>query len=103
MEHFERIERAEWIGALRFRLRFADGTEIECEVEDHGDAVAVLPCDPERREALLVRRRRAPSGLAATFEAHAGRFEGAIRPPARPVKRWRLDCPGFDTAGECDL
>ena len=62
------------------RLRLADGAEIEREVEDHGDAVAVLPYDPERREALLVRQLRVPAfvaaGLAATLETPAGRLEG---------------------------
>ena len=62
------------------RLRLADGAEIEREVEDHGDAVAVLPYDPERREALLVRQLRAPAlvaaGLPSTLEASAGRLEG---------------------------
>ena len=43
------------------RLRLADGFEIEREIKDHGDAVAVLPYDPERREALLVRQLRAPA------------------------------------------
>ena len=63
------------------RLRLADGTEIEREVEDHGDAVAVLPFDPERREALLVRQLRVPAlvaaGLFTTVEAPAGRLEGS--------------------------
>ncbi len=62
------------------RLRLADGAEIEREVEDHGDAVAVLPYDPERREALLVRQLRAPAlvaaGLLSTLEIPAGRLEG---------------------------
>ena len=63
------------------RLRLADGTELDREVEDHGDAVAVLPYDPERREALLVRQLRAPALVAAgtvtTLEVPAGRLEGA--------------------------
>ena len=63
------------------RLRLADGTDVEREIEDHGDAVAVLPYDPERREALLVRQFRAPAfvaaGLPSTLEVPAGRLEGA--------------------------
>jgi len=42
------------------QIRLADGTVLKREVEDHGDAVGVLPYDPERRTALLVRLLRAP-------------------------------------------
>lgn len=77
------------------RLRLADGTEIEREVEDHGDAVAVLPYDPERREALLVSQLRAPAlvaaGLAATLEAPAGRLEGDD-PAACAVREAMEEC-----------
>ena len=43
-------------------VRHADGATIEHkrEVIDHGHAVAVLPVDPKRRTALLVRQWRAP-------------------------------------------
>ncbi|HET7678607.1 MAG TPA: NUDIX domain-containing protein [Xanthobacteraceae bacterium] len=50
---------------LRVRLRLENGGEIEREVEDHGAAVAVLPYDPARRTALLVRLLRTPVLLAA--------------------------------------
>ena len=46
-----------------FRLatvRTPSGEEIRREIEDHGDAVAVLPYDPERRVATLVRQFRTP-------------------------------------------
>ena len=43
------------------RVRLPDGTEVKREVEDHGDAVAILPYDPKRRTALLVRGFRAPA------------------------------------------
>jgi nudix-type nucleoside diphosphatase (YffH/AdpP family) len=42
------------------RVRLPDGAVVAREIEDHGDAVAVLPYDPERRTALLVRLFRAP-------------------------------------------
>jgi nudix-type nucleoside diphosphatase (YffH/AdpP family) len=45
---------------LRLRVRLADGTEFDREVEDHGAAVAVLPYDPVRRMALLIRLLRTP-------------------------------------------
>ena len=69
-----------WGRFLVARLRLGDGSEIEREVEDHGVAVAVLPYDPERREALLVRQLRPPALLAASLttmlEVPAGRLEG---------------------------
>jgi nudix-type nucleoside diphosphatase (YffH/AdpP family) len=42
------------------RVRLGDGTVVAREIEDHGDAVAVLAYDPGRRSALLVRLFRAP-------------------------------------------
>jgi nudix-type nucleoside diphosphatase (YffH/AdpP family) len=42
------------------QVRLSDGTVVSREIEDHGDAVAVLPYDPERRTALLVRLFRPP-------------------------------------------
>lgn len=50
------------VDEITVAVRHADGTTIEHkrEVIDHGHAVAVLPFDPERRTALLVRQWRAP-------------------------------------------
>lgn len=42
------------------RLRLADGTELNREIEDHGRAVCVLPYNAETRTALLIRQPRAP-------------------------------------------
>ena len=66
---------------LLLTVRLVDGTTVRREVEDHGPAVCVLPYDPERRVALLVRQFRAPVLLAAqqewTLEAIAGIVETA--------------------------
>ena len=60
-------------------IELADGQIIHREVEDHGTAVAVLPYDPARRVALLVRQLRAPvliaTGEATSLEAPAGGIE----------------------------
>jgi len=68
-----------WTRLLRARLRLADGTRIVREVEDHGRAVAVLPYDPVRRTALLIRLLRAPvlmeAGGQDLLEAPAGLVE----------------------------
>jgi nudix-type nucleoside diphosphatase (YffH/AdpP family) len=61
---------------FRVRLRLGDGEEIDREVEDHGAAVAMLPYDPARRTALLVRLLRTPplmvANVADLLEAPAG-------------------------------
>lgn len=57
--HVDAIYRG-WSAFSLVRFRLDDGAEIERCVEDHGDAACVLPFDPERRVALLVRQFRAP-------------------------------------------
>lgn len=60
------------------RFRLDDGSEVERAVEDHGDAVVVLPYDPVRRVALLVKQFRGPVRLraeAAFLEPPAGILE----------------------------
>lgn len=42
------------------RVRLASGVVVTREIEDHGDASAVLPYDPVRRTALIIRLFRAP-------------------------------------------
>ena len=59
------------------RLTIEDGGETYFrEVEDHGNAAVVLPFDPRRRKATLVRLLRAPVLLAGgdgmSLEAPAG-------------------------------
>ena len=60
-------------------VRTAEGRELERSVDDHGDAVAVLPYDPERRVAVLTRQERAPPLLAGEvapgLEALAGMID----------------------------
>lgn len=55
MEQFQRIERAEWIGALRFRLRFADGAAgIVDLAPELGDAPGVLAVIRDRPADVAV-------------------------------------------------
>jgi hypothetical protein len=44
-----------WTTLRLVRLWLESGDVVDREVEDHGNAVAVLPFDPVRRTALLVR------------------------------------------------
>ena len=69
-----------WGRYLVARLRLADGTVVEREVEDHGHAAAVLPYDAERRTALLVRLARVGPLMNGAdpylLEAPAGMLDG---------------------------
>ena len=60
-------------------VELPDGQTIEREIEDHGRAVCVLPYDPARRTAILVRQFRAPPALVDgrdhLIEAVAGSVE----------------------------
>ncbi|MFI4997657.1 MAG: NUDIX domain-containing protein [Hyphomicrobiales bacterium] len=73
------------------------GTEFEREIEDRGRAAAVLPYDPIRRTALLVRLLRAPAlyaeGLSELLEAPAGMVEDEH--PAETIRREALEEVGL--------
>jgi nudix-type nucleoside diphosphatase (YffH/AdpP family) len=81
-----RIEKVRTVheGWSTFRLidfRLDDDSLVERAVEDHGDAVVVLPYDPDRKVATLVRQLRPPVAFR--------RAEGFWEPPAG-----LLDMPG---------
>jgi nudix-type nucleoside diphosphatase (YffH/AdpP family) len=61
-------------------VRTPDGEDIRREIEDHGDAVGVLPYDPVRRVATLVRQFRTPAlhaaGCQDLLEVPAGLLDG---------------------------
>jgi nudix-type nucleoside diphosphatase (YffH/AdpP family) len=65
-----------WCRLLVATIRMPDGQTIKREIEEHGDAIAVLPYDPDRGVAMLVRQFRPPvfhaAGQAETLEAPAG-------------------------------
>lgn len=54
-----------WSTLLVATIRTPDGATIKREIEDHGMAVAVLPYDPERGVAMLLRQFRPPLFHAA--------------------------------------
>lgn len=64
-----------WTALLRLTIEDGASTYFR-EVEDHGNAAAVLPFDPVRRKAMLVRLLRGPMLLAGgdgmSLEAPAG-------------------------------
>jgi nudix-type nucleoside diphosphatase (YffH/AdpP family) len=65
-----------WCRLLIATIRLADGTTIKREIEDHGAAACVLPYDPDRRVALVIRQLRGPvlqaGGGPTIIEAPAG-------------------------------
>jgi len=65
-----------WAKFMIATVRLADGRTFRREIEDHGAAACVLPYDPVRRTAVLVRQFRVPVYYAAreahTLEAIAG-------------------------------
>jgi nudix-type nucleoside diphosphatase (YffH/AdpP family) len=67
--HIETVHSG-WAKYLIATVRLADGRTFRREIEDHGAAACVLPYDPERRTAVLVRQFRAPVHYAA-HEPHA--------------------------------
>jgi len=79
-----------WMKILGLRIRLDNGEEVQREVEDHGRAIAVLPYDPERRRALLIKLLRAPvlltTGEVDLLEAPAGMID-ENEDPAETTRR----------------
>lgn len=65
-----------WAKLFVATVRLPDGRTMKREIEDHGEAVTVLPYDPQRRTAMVIRQFRAPpfhvAGEETTLEAPAG-------------------------------
>lgn len=89
-----------YAGWSRFRtaeVRRPDGGTMQREIEDHGDAAAILPFDPVRRLAILVGQFRAAvafaRGPAELLEAPAGLLDG--EEPAICARREALEEVGL--------
>src|SRR5215213_6449839 len=69
-----------WSRFMAAKVALPDGHVADRQIEDHGTGVSVLPFDPERRVALLVRQPRTAAhfaeGTPDMLEAIAGRVEG---------------------------
>ncbi|MEL6060621.1 MULTISPECIES: NUDIX domain-containing protein [unclassified Methylobacterium] len=70
-------------------LTLPDGSTVPRALEDHGEAACVLPYDPERRVALLVRQARVGPAFwgepADLDEAPAGGLDGG-EPEATAIR-----------------
>lgn len=51
----QRLIHQGWGRYLLVKVALPDGVVVDRQVDDHGDAAGVLPYDPERRTAVLVR------------------------------------------------
>jgi nudix-type nucleoside diphosphatase (YffH/AdpP family) len=99
---------------LKLTIQFPDGQRMEREVLESPPAVGVLPYDPERRKAILLRQFRAPvlydEGEPYLTEAIAGlvnedeSIEACVRREAMEEAGLRLStlepvCAGWSTPG----
>jgi hypothetical protein len=53
-----RTVHAGWTKLLIATVQLPDGHTIQREIEDHGEAICVLPYHPRRKTAVLVRQPR---------------------------------------------
>lgn len=83
---------------LVLNVELPDGQTMRREIEDHGAAVAVLPYDPVRRTAILVRQFRAPVFLAAGQDALVEAIAGVVESddPAACARREASEEAGLD-------
>jgi nudix-type nucleoside diphosphatase (YffH/AdpP family) len=95
--HIETVHSG-WSKFLIATVRLADGRTYRREIENHGAAACVLPYDPARRTAVLVRQFRAPVHYAAhephTLEAIAGIVDEAD--PAETARREAREEAGLE-------
>jgi nudix-type nucleoside diphosphatase (YffH/AdpP family) len=59
-----------WSKLLVATIRMPDGRVLKREIEDHGEAVCVLPYHPLRKTAVLVRQWRVPVLYASRRRQH---------------------------------
>ena len=69
---------AGWCKLMIATIVLPDGRSFRREIEDHGRAASVLPFDPVRRTAVVIRQLRAPplhTGHPDVLEAIAGQID----------------------------
>lgn len=85
-----------WGRLLLATLRTPDGSVITRQIEDHGDAVAVLPYDATRGTVLLVRQSRPPlifrGETESVFEVLAGRIDPGEEADASARREAEEEC-----------
>lgn len=86
-----------WAKLLVAKIRAPGGKQITREIETHGDAACVLPYDPKRRTAVLVRQFRAPVYFAEKAQDHIEAIAGIIEDeePAACARREAMEEAGL--------
>jgi nudix-type nucleoside diphosphatase (YffH/AdpP family) len=86
-----------WARFCLIKVRLEDGQVLTRSVEDHGASACVLPYDPERRTAILVRQFRPGVALAGGREGY--------EPPAGIIDPGEsgLDCARREAEEETGL
>ena len=84
------IKHRGWSTFLVATIKLPDGHIITRVIEDHGNAICVLPYDPVRRTAVLVQQLRTPALYAAqqphVLEAVAGRVDEGEDPESSALR-----------------
>jgi nudix-type nucleoside diphosphatase (YffH/AdpP family) len=84
-----------WGKFLLLEVELGDGRTAQRQIEDHGEAAAVLPFDPQRKVALVCRQPRIGplySGFPPyLIEAAAGMIDHADEAPATTAVREALE------------
>jgi nudix-type nucleoside diphosphatase (YffH/AdpP family) len=87
-----------WARLIIASIRLPSGQIVRREIEDHGNAIAVLAYDPDRKTVILVQQFRTPVFFSRqqeyTLEAVAGIVEDADAPTA--VRREAREEAGLD-------
>jgi hypothetical protein len=75
------VKHERWSRLLVATIRLPDGQTTQRDIEDHGNAAVVLPYDPVRRMAIVIRQFRMPIRYVGqdgnVMEAAAGRLDEA--------------------------
>jgi nudix-type nucleoside diphosphatase (YffH/AdpP family) len=74
-----------WCRLLIAKLTRPDGSVLSREIEDHGIAACVLPYDPVRKTAVVIRQMRAPLIYAGVREDLVEGIAGLIDDGEDPV------------------
>lgn len=89
-----------WTRLYRAKVRAPGGDIRERDIEHHGSGVAVLPFDPNRRTAMLVRQFRPPAAFvgapAEILEPIAGIIESGT--PEESIRREAIEEAGLALA-----
>lgn len=90
-----------WTRLMAATVRSSEGAEYRREIEDHGNAAAVLPYDPGRRTAFLIRQLRVPLLYRGEADAHPLEAPAGIMDesdPAETVRREAMEEAGLRLA-----